>query len=50
LPGFRHKVEHEQRKCPVEHSVLEGQGAGVRLADLDAWIGIASIRRLYEDG
>ena len=50
LAGFRHKVEHEQRQCAVERSVLEGQGAGIRLLDLDARISVAPICRLYEDG
>ena len=50
LAGIRHKVEHEQRQCAVERTVLEGQGAGIRLPDLDARIGIAPIRRLHKDG
>jgi hypothetical protein len=24
-------VEHEQRQCAVERTILEGQGAGIRL-------------------
>jgi hypothetical protein len=48
LAGFRHKVEHEQRQRAVERTVHEGQGAGIRLLDLNAPIGVAPICRLYE--
>jgi hypothetical protein len=50
LAGLGHEVEHEKRQGAVEPAVLEGQGAGIRLPDLYARVGVAPDRLLDEDG
>jgi hypothetical protein len=42
LARFGNEVEHEQGQGAVKGAALEGQGAGIRLADLYSRVGVAS--------